>query len=354
MTINAAHRNTTTLQKTIDEIVESGFLGVQVHVHDEHGHWTGNAGTAGPAIAHVRIGSNTKTFTATLVLQLIAEGHIDLDDPAAKHLPGLTIDPRVTVRMLLQHTSGIFNFSGEIYNDGTIVPGIPIPYGPTGTEWLHNRFHHYEPHELAELALSKPARFEPGTGWSYSNTNYLLARLIIENVTGRTFADELRRLILDPLGLTATTLPTTPDMPEPSLPAYYRHEEEVVDVTRQDPTWNSSGGDMISTTHDLHTFISALMSGKLLPTALLTEMCTPRPTGIPNMNYGLGVFIVTTDNGTTVITHNGAAVGNAALMYSTPDGTKTLTAALNAVDDPALTIAAAFGNAQHTLLNQVF
>lgn len=78
MTINAAHQNTPTLQKTIDEITESGFLGVQVHVTDQHGHWTGNAGTAGADIAHVRIGSNTKTFTATLVLQLNAEGRLDL------------------------------------------------------------------------------------------------------------------------------------------------------------------------------------------------------------------------------------------------------------------------------------
>jgi D-alanyl-D-alanine carboxypeptidase len=359
MTITTPHQDT--LQQTIEKIIDSGFLGVQVLVHDEHGERTSSAGVAKlgsttpvPANAHARIGSNTKTFTATLLLQLVAEGHFGLDDPAAHHLPGLALDPRITARMLLQHTSGIFNFSGEVHDDGTIVPGIPIPYGPTGTEWLNKRFHHHDPRELAELALSKPARFEPGTGWSYSNTNYLLARLLIENVTGHSFTDELHRLILEPLGLTSTTVPTTLDMPEPCLRAYYRHDDETIDVTRQDPSWNSSGGDMISTAQDLHTFISALMSGKLLPPALLAEMCTPRPTGIPNMNYGLGVFIVTTDDGTTVITHNGAAVGNAALMYSTPDGTKTLTATMNAVDDPDLSIAAAFGDAQHELLNQVF
>lgn len=361
MTNTAPHQNSDTLQKTIDEIIESGFLGVQLRVHDEHGHWTGSAGvtvlgatTPPPANAHVRIGSNTKTFTATLALQLVAEGRIELDASAANHLPELGLDPRITLRMLLQHTSGIFNFSGEVLDDGTIVPGIPIPYGPTSTEWLTNRFHNHQPRELAELALTNPARFEPGTGWSYSNSNYLLARLLIENVTGHSFADELHRLILGPLGLSGTTVPTTPDMPEPRLHAYYRNEDGTTDVTRHNPSWNSSGGDMISTTQDLHTFITALMSGKLLPAPLLDEMCTPHPTGIPNMDYGLGVFIVTTDHGSTVICHNGATVGNAALMYSTPDGTKTLTAALNCVDDASLTIAPAFGNAQHKLLNEVF
>ena len=97
---------------------------------------------------------------------------------------------------------------------------------------------------------------------------------------------------------------------------------------------------MISTTQDLHTFISALLGGKLLPAPLLAEMCTPHPTGIPNMDYGLGVFVQNTDGGGTVISHNGGTAGHAALMYSTPDGSKTLTAALNYVDDAALSMAA--------------
>jgi D-alanyl-D-alanine carboxypeptidase len=111
---------------------------------------------------------------------------------------------------------------------------------------------------------------------------------------------------------------------------------------------------MISTTQDLHTFISALLGGKLLPPPLLRQMCTPHPTGIPAMGYGLGVFVVTTDGGSTLVSHNGAAVGHAALMYSTPDGSKTLTAALNCVDDADLSVAAAFQAAQQRLVNEVF
>jgi D-alanyl-D-alanine carboxypeptidase len=354
------------LQKAIEEIVDSGFVGVSLRVHDERGEWVGSAGAAElggtaqpPVDGHVRIGSNTKTFTATLVLQLVAEGKIELDTAVISYLPEFGLDERITVRMLLQHTSGLFNFSGEVYDDGTVVLGIPMPYGPMGKEWLNNRLKTYRPQELVELALAKPARFEPGTGWSYSNTNYVLARLLIEKVTGRSLAEQMQRLILGPLGLSGTVVPdASPEIPEPHAHAYYRYEDageqKTVDITRQNPSWISSGGDMISTTQDLATFISALLGGKLLPAPLLAEMCTSHPTGIPNMDYGLGVFVLTTDDGGTVISHNGAAVGHAALMYSTPDGSKTLTAALNCVDDADLSIATAFQNAQQRLVNEVF
>ncbi len=289
------------------------------------------------------------------MLGLVAEGRIELDTPAANYLSEFDLDPRITVRMLLQHTSGIFNFTGEYYPDGTVVPGIVW----SGKEWVDNRFRTYRPEELVELALAKPARFEPGADWSYSNTNYVLARLLVERVTGRPYAEEMQRLILGPLGLTDTVAPTTEsDIAEPHAHAYYRYEDageqHTVDVTRQNPSWISSGGDMISTTRDLQTFISALLGGKLLPAELLAEMCTPRPTGIPNMGYGLGVFVQDIDGGGRVITHNGGISGHAALMFSTPDGTKTMTGALNYVDDAAQSLAVAFQQATQRLLNQVF
>ena len=362
----AAGQDRPQLQQAIQEIVDSGFVGVQLRVHDERGEWVGSAGVAElggaakpPTNGHHRIGSNTKTFTATVVLQLVAEGKIALDTPVADYLPEFDLDQRITVRMLLQHTSGVFNFTGEYYDDGTVVPGIPCPQ-VQGREWVDNRFKTYRPEELVRLALSKPARFEPGTDWSYANTNYVLARLLIEKVTGRSYAEEMQRLILGPLGLSGTVAPTTqPDIPEPHAHAYYRYEDagepKTVDVTHHNPSWISSGGDMISTTQDLHTFISALLGGKLLPAELLAEMCTPRPTGIPGMGYGLGVFVqdVGTSGG-TVITHNGGIAGHAALMYSTPDGSKTLTAALNYVDDAAMSLAEPFQKATQRLVNEVF
>jgi CubicO group peptidase (beta-lactamase class C family) len=356
---------TANLQRTIEAIVGPGIIGITARVNDERGEWVGSAGAAElggyakpPADGHIRIGSNTKTFTATLVLQLVAEGRIGLDDSVTDHLPEFGIDERITVRMLLQHTSGLFNFTGEVYADGSIVLGIAMPYGPNGKEWLDSRFKTYRPQELVELALSKPARFEPGTGWSYSNTNYVLARLLIEKITGRTVTAEMQRLILTPLGMSHTVVPDGAEIAAPHAHAYYRYEEDgeqrTVDITRQNPSWVSAGGDMISTTEDLHTFVAALTGGKLLPDELREEMFAPRSTGIPGMDYGLGVFVVSTDDGATVISHNGASAGHAALMYATPDGAKTLTAALNCVDDANLTIAAAFRDAQQRLLNEVF
>ncbi len=363
----AAGQDRPELQQAIEEIVDSGFVGVSLRVNDMRGEWVGTAGVAElggtakpPVDGHVRIASNTKTFTATLVLQLVAEGKIGLDVPAADYLPEFGLDERITVRMLLQHTSGVFNFTGEMYEDGTIVLGIPAPGTPLGKEWVVDRFHTYRPHELVELALSKPARFEPGTGWSYSNTNYVLARLLIEKVTGRLLAEEMHRLILGPLGLSGTLVPeTSPELPEPHAHAYYRYEEDgeekTIDVTRHNPSWNPCGGDMISTTQNLHTFISALLSGKLLPTELLAEMCTPHPTGIPTMDYGLGVFVRDLGpDGGIVITHNGGHAGYATLMYATPDGSKTMTASLTCVDDSTKSMAVPFQNAQQRLLAEVF
>jgi D-alanyl-D-alanine carboxypeptidase len=349
------------LRTAIEEIAASGFTAVALHVHDEHGDWTGSAGAAEigepaapPVNGHVRIGSNTKTFTATLALQLVAEGRIALDDRALDHLPAFDLDPRITVRMLLQHTSGIFNHTGEMYEDGTVVLGIPSTV--SGREWVDKRFTAYPPEDLVRLALSKPPRFEPGEGWSYSNTNYLLIRLLIEKITGRTCAEVTQERITGPLGLSGTVVPgTSPEVPEPHAHAYYRYEDEggqerTVDITRQNPSWVGAGGDMISTPRDLHVFISALMGGELLPAPLLAEMRTPHAAS----GFGLGLRVQEVAGGGTVCFHNGGQGGHAALMYSTPDGSRTLTAALSCVDDAEMSIAGAFQKAMETLVGVVF
>ncbi|MGW7414400.1 serine hydrolase domain-containing protein [Streptomyces sp. NPDC054863] len=358
----AAGQGRPELQKIIDEMAESGFVGVQLHVHDERGEWAGTAGVAElggtarpPVNGHVRIGSNTKTFTATVVLQLVAEGRIGLDTPVDDHLPEFGLDRRITVRMLLQHTSGLFNHTGEYYEDGTFAPGIP--WG--GQEWVDTRFKAHPPEELVRLALSKPVRFEPGADWSYANTNYVLARLLVEKVTGHSLAEETQRLILGPLGLSGTAVPDAQhpllEVSEPHAHAHYRYEdadgqEKTVDVTRQNPSWISSGGDMISTPKDLHTFISALVGGRLLPPELLAEMYRTHP----KAGYGLGLFVQDPEDGPTLISHNGGHGGHAALMYSTADGSRTLTAALNYVDDADLSMGAAFQKATQTLVKAVF
>ncbi|MFH9347982.1 serine hydrolase domain-containing protein [Kitasatospora sp. NPDC017646] len=345
------------LRQAIEEIVGSGVLGVQLRVTDARGEWVGSAGArelgggAEPLTdGHFRIGSSTKSFIASSVLLLVAEGRIALDAPAAHYLPGFGLDRGITVRMLLQHTSGIFSHTGELLEDGTVVPGIAWQ----GKAWVDDRFRTYRPEELVRLSLSKAPRFAPGEGWSYSNTNYVLARLVIEEVTGRSFAEELQRLIVRPLGLTGTVAPgASPELPEPHHHSYYRYQdggqERTLDVTRHNPSWVAAGGDMISTTRDLHTYFSALMGGRLLPAELLGEMRTPEAT----VGYGLGVFAQEAEGG-TVYHHNGATIGSAALMYGSADGSRILTAGLNYVDDAELSLAAAFQKAQQLLVAEVF
>lgn len=347
------------LREAVQRFIDLGFTGVQLRVRDERGEWVGSAGgsrlgVAGkpPTNGLFRAGSVTKTVTATLVLQLVAEGKVGLDTPAADYLPGYGLDPRITVRMLLQHTSGVFNYVGEYYTDGTVVPGIPW----AGQEWVNNRFHSYQPEELVRYALAKPRQFEPGTGWRYSNTNYTLALLIIEKVTGHSYAAEVQRRIVRPLGLSGTVAPgTSVVIPGPHAHAYYRYEdddgEKTIDITRQNPSWLPGAGDMISTTKDLQTFFSALNSGKLLPAPLLAEMRKPEATG----GYGLGLFVLNLGPACgTILNHNGSVQGYATLMYSTPDGRTSLTASVNYVDDPAQSKATAFQQAVPTLLQEVF
>ncbi|MEV0901003.1 serine hydrolase domain-containing protein [Actinoplanes sp. NPDC049802] len=348
----------TELQNAVEEFVAAGFAGLQMRVSDEHGDWAGSAGISRlgeasrpPTDGRFWAGSVAKTFTATVVLQLAAEQALDLDAPVTEHLAHPGLDKRITARMLLRHTSGLFNYTGEYLPDGTIVPGIPA----TGKDWVDARLRGYQPQELVELALSRPARFEPGADWSYSNTNYTLAALLIEEVTGGSYGDQMRRRILEPLGLRDTVLDgDVTDLPEPHAHGYYRFQDggewKVVDVSRQNLSMLLGAGGAISTTRDLHVFFAALNSGRLLPAPQLAEMREPHgPIG-----YGLGLFVQELGPGITVYHHNGGAPGGyGALMYSTPDGGKTLTAGLT-MGDAAVDPAEVFPQALDALVRVVF
>ncbi|MFD8701129.1 serine hydrolase domain-containing protein [Kitasatospora sp. NPDC059648] len=349
------------LQKAVQDVVDVGFAGIQMRVYDESGEWAGSAGvhklggSAKPSTeGQFWIGSTTKTFVATLVLHLVDDGAIGLDSPVAEHLPRFGLDEQITVRMLLQHTSGLYNCTGELDANGTFVPGLPS----VGKAWVENRFHNYRPDELVRFALTKPARFEPGTDQSYSNTNYTLAALLVEALSGRSYAEEMQRRILRPLGLRDTVVPgDSPDIPGPHAHGYYRYQDgeewKVVDVSRQNSSLLTGSGDMISTTRDLHVFFAALLGGRLLPAALLDEMRTPHgPLG-----YGLGLFVQDLGpegGGVTIVHHNGGAPGGyGALMISTPDGSRTLTAGLTTGDSDA-DPAKEFPKALNGLITAVF
>lgn len=309
------------LRQALAALADSGAAGVQLRVHDDQGDWTGAAGVRElsggkvPTDGRFRAGSITKTFVSTVVLQLVDEGRVALDAPVAGYLPAYGFDPRITVRMLLQHTSGLFNYTGE---PSTGEPGIPF-FGP---EFVDNRFRTVTPDELIAFSLARPARFEPGTNWSYSNTNYIIIGQLIQRVTGTPYDVQVRRRILDRLGLRDTVLPgTRPGVPGPHAHGYYGFRADgqftVVDATRLNPSWAGAAGEIISTTRDLDRFVSALLGGRLLPANLLAEMTGSSPYA----PYGLGLEIldVGPECGGVYFGHSGGIHGYLSFLLSTPD-----------------------------------
>lgn len=315
------------LQQALDELAGAGAAGVQIRINDDQGEWLGAAGVRTlehggkvPTDGKFRVGSITKTFVSTVVLQLVDEGELTLDDPISQHLPQFGIDQRITVRMLLQHTSGLFNYTGEQNPDGTLEPGIPL----WGQEFVDNRFHTYTADDLVAVSLAKPARFEPGTQWSYSNTNYVLAGMLIEKLTGKPYADQIEDRILAPLHLRETFLPGTwPGIPGRHAHGYHSYQYEgalkTVDVTRVNPTWASSAGEIVSTTKNLDRFLTALLDGRLLPADLLAEMRT----GHPDSGYGLGLQSLDAgpECGGLYQGHTGGMQSHQSFLFSNDDGT---------------------------------
>jgi D-alanyl-D-alanine carboxypeptidase len=324
-----ADQGRTELRAAMTALAEAGMAGVQLRIHDEQGDWAGSAGVRElsggkvPTDGRFRAGSITKTFMTTVVLQLVNEGKVVLDDPIEKYLPQYGFDPRITVRMLLRHTSGLFNYTGDVTADGTPDPGIPL----FGKDFTENRFRTYTPDELIAVALSKPARFAPGTEWRYSNTNFIVIGQLVERVTGTPYAVQVWRRILAPLHLRETVLPgSSKDIPGPHAHGYYAYRDagqfHVLDATRLNPSWAGSAGEIISTTRDLDTFIKALLGGRLLPANLLAEMTTPSLSPA----YGLGMELL--DAGPTCggvyYGHTGGIHGYQSVMFSSPDRTTRL------------------------------
>ncbi|MEU4120436.1 serine hydrolase domain-containing protein [Kitasatospora sp. NPDC028055] len=264
-----------------------------------------------PRDGQVRIGSVTKTFTAVVVLQLVGEGEIGLDDPVEKYLPGLVrgkgIDGRdITVRQLLQHTAGL------------------PEYEPDVTESIL-RGRYVSPRDALDIALRHEAAFRPGTAWGYSSTNYLVAGLVVEKVTGRPLAETVDRRVIQPIGLRHTYFPAPGETTfRERHPRGYRTDGpggSLRDVTEIDPSAAWAGGAMVSTDSDLATFFSELMRGhRLLDDPQLQQMRATVDTGHPGFRIGLGIVPATLSCGTTVWFHNGGIPGYGTWSAATEDG----------------------------------
>ncbi|MER5333557.1 serine hydrolase domain-containing protein [Micromonospora sp. NPDC002717] len=321
------------LQRDTDAIHALGVTGVQARVTTSDGrHLVATSGVADratgrpvPANGRFRIASTRKAFEATVVLQLVEEHRLSLDDTVERWLPGVVRGTandgrRITVRHLLQNTSGI-------HDD---LPGYTTP-----EEYLQQRYDVYTREQLVARAMKHRPDFEPGEGWAYSNTGFILVGMIIERVTGRSLQQEVTDRIVGPLGLHHTTWPgTSPFLPQPHAQAYQLFETgELVDVTEQvlvDPD------SMVSSTRDLDRFFRALLGGRLLRPAQLADM--KRTVEVsedinaiwPGGLYGLGLVSRPLPCGGVYWGHDGGDGGYITVTGVTDDGRRSAVVSMSA------------------------
>ncbi|HEX6462693.1 MAG TPA: serine hydrolase domain-containing protein [Candidatus Saccharimonadales bacterium] len=291
--------------------------------------------------SHVRIGSTTKTMVSTVILQLEAEGKLSINDKVEKWLPGVIAGhgnngERITIRNLLQHTSGLFDY----IEADAMLETLVTPEG-----FYPNRYNTYTLRQLAALAVAHPPNFAPGARWEYSNTNYIVAGMIIEAVTGQPWGKQLKDRIFIPVGMSHTSEPgNNPSLPVPFPRGYeiFGDDTPYYDTTEHNMTWGSPAGSLISTPRDVNKFFRALMKGRLLPPAQMAELKTTVPMGAdyeaiwPGARYGLGIFSTKLPCGGIYWHHGGDVIGYSNTNGVTPDGIKSamVASSTNTLGDP--------------------
>ena len=334
---SATHRpNTATLQRDADALLDQGAPGVLVELVTPGGSAKVRSGfgdvdakTPVPWDARFRIASYTKTFVAATLLQLVGERRLSLDDTVERWLPGLVTGngndgSRITVRQLLQHTSGLHDYVEE------------LGYLFTQEGFERNRYRTLPAEEAVALAVGKAPTFQPGAEWEYSNTNYALVGMIIEKVTGHTWQHEVRSRLIRPLGLRDTYAPDTePTIPGPHAVGYQRFSADGpdIDVTELNPSWGGAAGAMISTTANANTFLRALLSGKVLRPAQLEAMQDTVPAtrfeaAWPGVRYGLGLMWAPNACGGSW-SHGGDILGFKTRDGVTSDGSRSVVVSIN-------------------------
>ncbi|MDQ0830839.1 D-alanyl-D-alanine carboxypeptidase [Streptomyces achromogenes] len=333
------------LEAAIGRLPNADVTGALLRITGRAGHWSGTSGVGDlmtgqgvPSNAHIRIGSISKVFTATIVLQLAAEHRIELDEPVQRYLPGVLPAhlPSVTVGQLLNHTSGLPRGAGN------------PDFGDGSAEWFAaNRFKSFTPQQVIDLMAGQPVQFAPGTAQQYNGMNYYVAGLLVEKITGHGFAEEVRSRITRPLALRDTYVP---DAHDPRLPGPHSHgyltvtssdgTTHPVDVTEQSP-WPWAEGGMISTPADLDRFISALFRGRFLPPAQQAELFAVPD--VPSFRssqcrteadagracMAMGLMRVKASNGVVVWGKTGSRPGYTSGVFSTRDLARKIVYSVN-------------------------
>jgi D-alanyl-D-alanine carboxypeptidase len=316
--------HTPKLTSAVERLVSTGVPGAFVLVRDGDRTRTAAAGYANLAAQvgmtpeeRFRAASITKLFVATITLQLVAERRLRLDDPVSHRLPGLLAGgTRITVRDLLAHRSGL----ADVADDPDVLDGARSTWPPR---------------RLIALAAAQPRTAAPGGAFRYSSTNYLVLGLLIERVTGYTLATELRRRIIDRLGLADTSF--TPGRISGahvhgySLPAHQGVVDPAADprdLEARSARWAGAAGDLVSSASDLARFLGALLRGELLPPAQLRAMETV------HSRYGLGLAVYRTPCG-LAWGHTGNLNGVLTIAWSRRDGRRQAVVVANLYPLPA-------------------
>ncbi|MFI6183710.1 serine hydrolase domain-containing protein [Nonomuraea sp. NPDC051191] len=321
------------LRRSLDAVHQAGMYGIYSAVRDGERDWRGAAGVADvatnrpvrPDMVH-RVGSITKTFTAVALLQQVARGTVELDAPIARYLPDVVPGERgqkITVRMLLNHTSHIADHVG---------PAFPSLLQGTFESLDDNRFRAFSRRELVDLGLAATPTGEPGaTPGIYSNTNYLIAGLLLEKVTGENAERYITRNVIRKAGLRHTSFPRTPVIPGPHSKAYesmFGFIDPPKDYSVYNMSWITTAGAVVSTMDDLNQFYRKLLRGELLRPAELAEMQKTVPVAGVSGAYGLGIYATDLPCG-RFWGHSGGVFGMATDSYTSPDGARQLSMGVN-------------------------
>ena len=307
------------LQAILDEDVNLLKVpGLQAFLRTADGKtWSGTSGTTDLARRELlerddilRVGSVTKTFTAVIVLKLVDEGRLSLDDPIAKWFPDFPTAKEISVRQLLNHTSGIPD----------IIPRVLMKSIVPSTYW--------KPEELVDIIARDPTSFTPRGAFAYSNTNYILLGLITEKISGKPFVRQLHEQIIDPLDLQHTYFIPYEQAPVNLVPGFDRDLSSfpgMLDISIANTSWATAAfasGALASTADDLGVFYERLFAGALLSPAAMSEMMTfvsaPNPGFSAQNGYGPGLMRLEVD-GQELVGHVGEFMGSTAIAMYSPD-----------------------------------
>lgn len=319
------------LQQVVDQAIAKPDIvlpGAIVHYRDPgYAAWTGSAGvgdvsakTPMGAQDQIRAGSVLKTFLSTITLQHVEEGTLSLDQPLTALLPTTVTDrvanaEQITLRMLLNHTSGIPEW---------VTPDVDAAVAADPARiWSED--------EIISLSARVPPWFPPGTSWRYSNTNYTLVGLILDRAGGKSWREQVRERVFAPLGLTSSHLPEPGDhqLTGPVAHGYQPVNGSLIDLTATDSSMaGAAGGNaLLTTTQDLARFLDALLAGRLFRhpetlAAMKTMVEAPNEAGLPH-RYGLGLESYDLPSGVSVLGNSGGAAGYTVMMYQLT-GTQTI------------------------------